>query len=61
MDDFSKELCVLFGKNEGDPSVVSFLDHMRGICFSKLLAKSKTKSKSLDVDVRIIAIKHKLI
>ena len=59
MDEFSKEICVLFGKNESDQSVDSFLDHMRGVCFSKLLVKSK--SKSIDVDVRKIAKLHKLI
>lgn len=59
MDDFSNELCLLFGRNKGDQSVDSFLDHMRGVCFSKLVVKSK--SKSLDVDVRKIAKVHKLI
>lgn len=59
MEEFSNELCVLFGKNKGDLSVVAFLDHMRGICLSKLLVKSN--SKSLDVNVRKIAQMHKLV
>lgn len=59
MDGFRNEVALLFGKDQEDASVQSFLDHMRGICLVKLLENNK--SKSLDVDVRKVAKLHKMI
>jgi len=59
MESFERNLASRLGKSDGDASVKSFVDHLRGACLRALL-ETKTSSK-IKIDVRQIARIHGIL